>query len=237
MTTGPSEQPLVALTELSPSEQQGLRKEHPEVAGHPSVLVSSPNREILDEFRDMTRLLGDLPDLASVHFMMKALQNIVRHADHATLQAMAKTTPSIEPIREMINTRMERAAAAEFHVQRNVQSRAAFVAEFNLYTADQLLTRFGISADALEELERSNQIFSVEYLQTKYFPLFQFDDAGKPVLATSRVVQLFRGGGWETALWFTSSNGWLDGERPVDALPHDPDAVVEAADQEVGFEA
>jgi len=127
--------------------------------------------------------------------------------------------------------------AAEFHVARNVQARAAFVAELSLYTAGELLTRFGVSADILDELERSNQIVSVEYLRTKYFPAFQFDGAGKPVSAISRVVQLFGKGGWETALWFTSSNGWLDGERPVDVLTCDPEAVVEAADQEVGFEA
>jgi hypothetical protein len=35
--------------------------------------------------------------------------------------------------------------------------------------------------------------------------------------------------GWELLLWFTGSNGHLDGARPVDLLESDPDQVVAAA--------
>jgi hypothetical protein len=38
--------------------------------------------------------------------------------------------------------------------------------------------------------------------------------------------------GWELALWFLASNGWLDGGRPVDLLKSDPEGVVEAARRE-----
>ncbi len=38
--------------------------------------------------------------------------------------------------------------------------------------------------------------------------------------------------GWQTALWFTSRNGWLGAKRPVDVLKSDPEALVEAARRE-----
>ncbi len=34
--------------------------------------------------------------------------------------------------------------------------------------------------------------------------------------------------GWDLALWFTSSNAWLDGARPVDLLGESPDDVLDA---------
>ena len=34
---------------------------------------------------------------------------------------------------------------------------------------------------------------------------------------------------WELALWFTGSNVWVGGERPVDVLDSDPELVVQAA--------
>jgi hypothetical protein len=36
---------------------------------------------------------------------------------------------------------------------------------------------------------------------------------------------------WQIAFWFTSSNGWLDGDTPADRLD-DADAVIEAARHE-----
>jgi hypothetical protein len=35
--------------------------------------------------------------------------------------------------------------------------------------------------------------------------------------------------GWELLLWFTGSNGYLNGTRPVDLLESVPDQVVAAA--------
>jgi len=48
---------------------------------------------------------------------------------------------------------------------------------------------------------------------------------------TSRVLGALRGqvGGWELLLWFTGSNGYLAGARPVDGLAEAPDKVVAAA--------
>jgi hypothetical protein len=47
----------------------------------------------------------------------------------------------------------------------------------------------------------------------------------------SRILAALKGQvrGWELLLWFTGSNGYLDGARPVDLLESDPDQVVAAA--------
>jgi hypothetical protein len=37
--------------------------------------------------------------------------------------------------------------------------------------------------------------------------------------------------GWGLALWFTGSNVWVDGQRPVDVLDSSPEMVVQAAAQ------
>jgi hypothetical protein len=47
----------------------------------------------------------------------------------------------------------------------------------------------------------------------------------------SRILAALKGQvrGWELLLWFTGSNGYLGGARPVDLLESDPDQVVAAA--------
>lgn len=244
MTIMPSENPLVALTELSSAEQKSLGQKHPEMAQGSVMLLSSEDGEALEEFRDVTRLLSELPDTPSVRVVKNAIESIVQARDRASLQSIAEMIASVIAIRAKIHERLDETmavppdpAATEFHVTRNVQSRAAFIAEFNLYTADQLQAHFGLSAGTLSAMEREDRIFSIDYIQNRYFPAFEFDDKGKPNTAVTAVVQLFGKGGWETALWFASANGWLGGERPVDMLTRNPSAVIEAADQEVGVVA
>ena len=40
-------------------------------------------------------------------------------------------------------------------------------------------------------------------------------------------------GGWEVAMWFDTSNGWLEGEGPHTLIDDDPERVVDAARYEV----
>jgi hypothetical protein len=81
-------------------------------------------------------------------------------------------------------------------------------------------------------LEGQRKIFSVRYNGVEYFPAFQFQD-GQPHETISRALQLLgdRKSGWQTAFWFTSPNGWLNGRKPAECL-NDVDAVVGAAAEE-----
>lgn len=79
---------------------------------------------------------------------------------------------------------------------------------------------------------KAGRIFSVPTGQGERFPGFEFRD-GVPRLVVQSVVSAFgqKLTGWSLALWFTSSNGWLNGQRPVDLLDDAPSTVIEAAER------
>lgn len=78
---------------------------------------------------------------------------------------------------------------------------------------------------------REGKIFAVDVDGSARFPGFCFGPNGRPQPAVTGVTAALgeRLSSWELALWFTASNDWLGGLRPVDALDADPDAVVKAA--------
>ena len=67
-----------------------------------------------------------------------------------------------------------------------------------------------------------------EYL----LPMFQFDRADMTVRrSVSAVLREFDGtfDDWELAAWFALPNAWLQDDSPLDLLPLDPHAVLDAA--------
>jgi hypothetical protein len=76
----------------------------------------------------------------------------------------------------------------------------------------------------------AGRVFAVETPAGRVFPAFQFV-RGDPRPVISRILAALKGQvrGWELLLWFTGSNGYLGGARPVDLLESDPDQVVAAA--------
>jgi hypothetical protein len=101
----------------------------------------------------------------------------------------------------------------------------AFLKEFG--TLEELGSNY-----ALLKLER--RIFSVVYEDKTYLPSFQFDEEGNPLPAIAAIIQVLgeKVSDWGLALWFTGSDGWLGGRRPVDLLRDEPERVVKAAEQE-----
>lgn len=105
-----------------------------------------------------------------------------------------------------------------------------------MLAAEQVHALCGSSARnraALAARWRSERrIFGLPRQRRWRFPRFQFDEErGRPkaVIAATLAALGDAVGPWQTAVWFTSENGWLDGRRPVDLLDRDPDAVVDAA--------
>jgi len=98
------------------------------------------------------------------------------------------------------------------------------------------LKEFGTPEDprgVYETLKRERRIFTVTQGNAAYVPSFQFDETGRPRPVVAKVLQILGKeqelSDWGLALWFTSSNGWLDGKRPVDFLKDEPEEVVQAA--------
>jgi hypothetical protein len=80
--------------------------------------------------------------------------------------------------------------------------------------------------------KQAGKLFSLTRLGEEIYPAFQFRD-GQPHPAVARILAALpqRKRSWQIAFWFTSSNGWLDGDTPADRLD-DADAVIEAARHE-----
>jgi len=66
------------------------------------------------------------------------------------------------------------------------------------------------------------------------FPVYQFAATGpKPIV--KRVLQFLAPyrSGWEVALWFSASNGWLNGRTPEELMDSHPRLVIDAAKQDI----
>ena len=119
--------------------------------------------------------------------------------------------------------------------RRNAEARATFMRDYEVLDADQIHELYGSKArnrSALAARWRSDKkIFAVQRGGRFLYPAFQFDAQGLPRKAISKVLAALGDavGGWQTALWFVTPNGWLDGEKPVDLLDRKPDAVLDAA--------
>ena len=119
--------------------------------------------------------------------------------------------------------------------RRNAEARAAFMQDYEVLDADQVHELFGSKArnrSALAARWRSDKkIFAVQRGGRFLYPAFQFDAQGLPRKVISKVLAALGDavGGWQTALWFVTPNGWLAGKKPVDLLERKPDAVLDAA--------
>jgi hypothetical protein len=115
------------------------------------------------------------------------------------------------------------AVLAQIH--RNAQARTDLATGFGLLSSADVAERAGSTArndPALAHRWRTEgKVFTVDDAGAQRFPGFQFDEDGRPYPLIAEVLALLgvRLGGWELALWFTSSSDWLGGQlRPVDVL-------------------
>ncbi|WP_273455987.1 hypothetical protein [Nevskia ramosa] len=74
-----------------------------------------------------------------------------------------------------------------------------------------------------EQLEFEGKVFSIHYKARKWYPAFQFRD-GRPRPVIRSLIACFRSHlgerfqGWDLALFLCQSNGYLQGDSPVDLL-------------------
>lgn len=90
----------------------------------------------------------------------------------------------------------------------------------------------GPSSDSFARWISNRELICFDWQGQVWLPLFQFDrrdlspDARLcPVLA--ELTQIYDD--WEVAVWCSLPNPWLEQRVPVDTLPYDPGAVLEAA--------
>ena len=122
-------------------------------------------------------------------------------------------------------------------VSDNLAIRDHFVAEIPCLTSVDVGRNAGHRAGnqyaTAARWKKSGAVLSVSHRGAEYFPAFQFRDDGQPHPVVKRVLSALPEAfsNWQRALWFVSTNGWLDDKAPMDSLD-EPDAVVAAARRE-----
>ena len=73
--------------------------------------------------------------------------------------------------------------------------------------------------------------FAIQDGEKDLFPAFQFAD-GQPLPVIKKILEALPDylSPWQTAFWFESGNGWLDGEVPQECLKNESE-VIDAAEQ------
>lgn len=130
--------------------------------------------------------------------------------------------------------------------QRLATRHARILNEFGYFSGEQLAdanrSQAASRSALVDNWRKRGQVFAVRHPDAttarsrEVYPAFQFDNH-KPIKAVQAVLQAFgdRKSPWKLALWFTSNNGWLAGQaRPVDLLPTQPEAVIQAALHDAG---
>lgn len=117
----------------------------------------------------------------------------------------------------------------------NLELRARYMNETPMLTSAQIHQMSGLgSTNPSEPASRwkaEGKIFAVRVEARNRYPAFQFEDgAPRPVIKATLAALPATMTAWQTALWFASGNGWLDGAEPRNCLS-DGDSVVEAARQ------
>lgn len=129
---------------------------------------------------------------------------------------------------------------AVLQARRNAAARHELIEEFgglsSAEIADLAGSRAANRAALANRWRAEGRVFSVPMPDGQIYPGFQFDEQTRPRPAIGEVLAALNQAPdltpWQRALWFTSSNGYLGGARPVDRLDADPEAVVGAAHHE-----
>lgn len=176
-----------------------------------------------------------------------ALKEIVPGVTNAVIaEALTLHRRQLDSLAKALHEAMRgRVRVDDPQVLRNARSRAEFVRDYGLWTAEELADALGSTAAnrsaAASTLRRRGKIFAVWYDGRDQYPRFQFDlETGRPHPVVAGVLKRFgkRLQGWQIALWFVSRNAWLPGDtKPVDLLRTAPDAVLDAAGRQVAERA
>ena len=113
--------------------------------------------------------------------------------------------------------------------RKNAEMRATYLRTTNLYTAEDIRA-LNPSAPS-SEWKREGRVFAVQDGEKDLFPAFQFAD-GQPLPIIQKILEVLPEDltPWQTAFWFQSANGWLDGKTPQKCLTKESE-VIYAAEQ------
>jgi hypothetical protein len=217
-------------------------------ASGPDVVLEDPSgRVLLVEIKAGTGKSAHVAERVVSELLKGGAQAAILTGPTASAVASAMTEwrQQLGSYREVLEAlapkdRGSLSAAAVLQARRNAEARRRFLEEFPALTsgevADLAHSRASNRASLANRWRDEDKVFAVRVGDQQLYPAFQFNDQGRPLEAIAAVLKHLSKGSlsdWQTALWFTSANGWLGGERPVDVLSEQPVALAEAASHEV----
>jgi hypothetical protein len=114
--------------------------------------------------------------------------------------------------------------------------RKAFVSRYKCLSAEEVAEEAGNKAANRSALASrwatdEKKIFSIRHGNKTLFPKFQFRD-GYPIPAVAKILRQLpeHYTGWDKAFFFTTSNPYLNGKKPVDVLSTQSEKVISAAE-------
>ena len=120
--------------------------------------------------------------------------------------------------------------------QDNAELRSSYLRDVPTYTSADIhrimrMPHLGNRSEPASRWKRERRVFAVPVGRTLRFPCLQFAD-GHPLPVIKDVLHRLPDDmtPWQTAFWFRSGNGWLDGKSPEEALD-DRGRLLDAADR------
>ncbi|MBV8048130.1 MAG: hypothetical protein JO171_13300 [Paludibacterium sp.] len=180
----------------------------------------------------------------------------MEHARPRDSQALAETllnlTPVISEIQqahqsqqiEAVIRALVKPVPTPTHMLTQARMRASAInatfADGDWLTASELSQVAGFSmknpSAQPNKWKRARQIFAVKHEGIDYFPGYALDDDNgyRPLPVIRDVLAKFgeTKSDWLLAFWFSSTNGFLGGQRPKDLLKSAPEKVIAAAEDE-----
>ena len=117
----------------------------------------------------------------------------------------------------------------------NARLRSQNLRETRLLTAKEVRDASGLrprnKSEPASRWKREGKLFAVRRSGIDFFPAFQFVDGVPRPVIKEILANLPKGTtSWQTAMWFASANGWLDGAAPQAATARpSPDRSSKAA--------
>lgn len=164
--------------------------------------------------------------------MRKTVKTVGQIAMHRRL---ALTEKNIEQLVDLYLEGEERAEVDEEIELDNAELRAVYLRQVPCLTSQHIHDRAPRKpknpSEPASRWKRERRIFAVRHGGIDLYPAFQLvDGAPRPM------IRLILGKlppdltPWQTAFWFASGNGWLDGAAPQESLA-DENAVIAAAER------
>jgi len=169
------------------------------------------------------------PELrAAIEGVLRTMPELVtRHRAEARRERLQELVDVFTP--ETVPTATDVAIARD-----NAALRQAFLEIEPCLTSRDIHERAGARGKNVSQTanawKRQGRIFAVAHRGRDLYPAFQVRD-GRPHPAVAKVLVALPADmtAWQTAFWFVTGNGWLDGTAPKDALDRTADVVAAAA--------